>query len=365
MGATVTNGKQVGALKTASGKIGYLLFEGTYDKRGDSREPHWECMALGYIEDVLVRIFEIAAVCEGGSLQGPSGTILPESYIAGWLKELESPFEMHDCKGTLEISKEWMATLPETDVYGEEKDLRGLFISTLRNEGHFSVADVLSTGKLEASLVNDFDVLRSLYFSNRRHVSPRRFVRTSRLHAFQNPSYGYKPAKTGGKKQVHPTMLGVGTGMDANVLVAQPDGTFRCKGRSYSLVADYVRGFGATEFKSPGSYRVAIKDYRRQTQELEAAPESIRISLVEGFENQDPRYSYTRDRVKGLVASLGKVDDVNPETTLEEVRLKAAETGESLLYHLTQSEKQVWTLPKCMTVQPDIQVDLFKDLMTA
>ncbi len=91
MGATVTVGKKVAAFKANNGKVGYVLFEETYEKNCYPHTPHWSCVGLGYLDDVMTRIFARASSCEGGSLQGRGGYITPEGYISGWLNELAEP----------------------------------------------------------------------------------------------------------------------------------------------------------------------------------------------------------------------------------------------------------------------------------
>ncbi|AXW10006.1 hypothetical protein CJO90_05710 [Ralstonia solanacearum] len=96
MGATVLVDLKTAALRRPDGSIIYFLFENTYEKNLYPHEPRWSCVAIGSYEQVLLRIFQGAAACEGGSLQGRGCGLLPETFILRWQRALRAPLTMPD-----------------------------------------------------------------------------------------------------------------------------------------------------------------------------------------------------------------------------------------------------------------------------
>ena len=115
MGATVTTGKLAAAFQAPSGQNIYILFEETYEKNCTPHNPHWSCILFGDLSAAVERIFGHASACEGGMLQGRGGSITPEGYIRGWLKELASPVVFPKETVALKIGKQGLcAAIPET-----------------------------------------------------------------------------------------------------------------------------------------------------------------------------------------------------------------------------------------------------------
>ena len=111
MGATVTTGKLAAAFQAPSGQNIYILFEETYEKNCTPHTPHWSCILFGNLSAAVERIFGHASGCEGGMLQGRGGSITPEGYIRGWLKELASPVAFPKETVALKIGEKVCTTL--------------------------------------------------------------------------------------------------------------------------------------------------------------------------------------------------------------------------------------------------------------
>lgn len=114
MGSAVSTGKLIGAFRRNDGQPCYVMFEQTYEKNCHPHTPSWSARAIGGVETMLQAFFASAASCEGGMLQGPGGRIItPESYLAGWLKEMANPVSMRDLWFGLKVSDSWSATLTQ------------------------------------------------------------------------------------------------------------------------------------------------------------------------------------------------------------------------------------------------------------
>lgn len=95
MGATVTVDKRVYAFRSGE-KVIYVLFESTYEKNCWPHQAHWSCIAIGYLDQVLRRIYSAVHATIGGNLQGRNGWISPTNYLKGWMAALANPCVMPD-----------------------------------------------------------------------------------------------------------------------------------------------------------------------------------------------------------------------------------------------------------------------------
>lgn len=333
MGATVTCGKQVAAFTTPRGQIGYVLFEQTYEKNCYPHDPRWSCVGMGYIDEVLDRIFKMASSCEGGILQNRSGHITPEGYIAGWLTELASPKAMQDVRGTLAFGTNFSATIPESQ--------RDTVLEVLEQDGYPEVRQALLADGFEVSLHAYFDVLRSIY--GKRAIGAWRFIADVARNGTECPELGYCPDKKPAPQGRVPRMLLLDRD---NLLVEQPDGTFRSEGWAYSVVGSFVANYAATERAYPGSYRSAIKYYRTVAAKALPAPDSAVIEFSIAF--IDPGETYARESLAQFAKELGQ-----PSTefimTLGQIKtLKKEDTY--LLYRLSGLRSLVWTVDESPAV---------------
>jgi hypothetical protein len=335
MGATVTVGKKVAAFKTPSGKTGYVLFENTYEKNCHPHSPHWSCVGIGYLEDVLARIFACGSSCEGGGLQGRGGYITPEGYIAGWLTELAMPTEMLEFKSKLAFGENFYATIPES--------LRDRVLVGLREEGLDHVATALCGEGYEASLHDDIEVLRAIYVKHRNELGPWRFIGRFSVDMLTynrvREDLGYQPVKDKGFTPQIPQMVEV---YNERMAVRQTDGTYRVPGPSYWITSQYIQDFTATELAHPGTYRKAFKVFREA---VKAAPKAAGdTEIVVTMKGLADDQKYRRELVQRVATCLGKTT-TEFTTTLDE--------DNHLMYNLTGLESLVW-LPK-LTPEASIQ----------
>lgn len=340
MGATVTVDKKVAALVTPSGKIGYVLFEQTYEKNCYPHHPHWSCVALGYLEEVMKRIFSSAASCEGGSLQGRGGYIRPEGYIEGWMKEMAMPSLMPDIRKTMVFGNSLSSQIPLLDFY-DKKEIKPIVLGDLRNDGFGHVADQLENGEFEASLVEHFDILRSIYTIHPRDFGAWRFVTPPSSVVYSSTPadhLGYARAAAKGANLTIPDMKVLPYG--ERLLVQQPDGTYRCTGGAWCVVQDFIRDYARCEIMQPGSFKKAIRSIREAAKA--AAPVDGTVTVELSTRSIPPDRKYYIEQIQDLGQAMGARTPTDFTTTFDAVQAKGQELGVDLLYKLCYCEQLIW-----------------------
>lgn len=356
MGATVTVAKRVAAFKTADGTPIYVLFESTYEKNVCPHTPHWWCCGAGTIEEVMERIFLAAASCEGGSLQGVSGHIKPEGYIAGWLKELEAPVQMPNLTNTLAFGTRLGSTIPERDFY-DRRSLRDLVLNDLRADGFADIAKAIDEGGYTANLHDDFDVLRSIYIRHKDEIGIGRFIKMPgqvEYHPVPAPELAYQPVE---KKHVPfepPEVLNLG--FQDRLLVKQADGSYRCARHSCDVVSDFVSGYWTLELQYPGTFRKALRKLREAIKEATPATGKVTVEVTPA--NINPEHTYSIEQLQRLANLLGK-PSTEFTVSWEEAAAKEQELGgkEPILYLLCYCDELVWRVEE----QSQAQAALFAE----
>ena len=183
MGATITMGKIAAAFEANDGITYYALFEKTYEKNCYPHTPEWSCWALGTIAQVLRRVLIGACSCESGMLRGRSADILPENYIAAWLKELSEPVQFNDRTLQLKLSDGFRASIP-----GEQANW---VRSVLLKNGHQKIADQLQQGdSVELSLYGFAKEITEIYDGD--HIGPWRIMPNQPYEGQRNADLGYR-----------------------------------------------------------------------------------------------------------------------------------------------------------------------------
>ncbi len=352
MGATVTVGKKVGAFIASNGKTGYVLFEETYEKNCYPHTPNWSCVGMGYIEDVMSRIFGMASSCEGGGLQGKGGYITPEGYISGWLSELAEPMAMSNIKKTLAFGDNFYATIPES--------LRAKVLQGLEDEGLVEQAGALRAQGFEASLYDDLEVLRAIYVKHRNELGPWRFIdRSTVAFLMYNPirkELGYAPAKNTTYKPAFAQMFSI---YEDRVAMQCSDGKFRMSGERYSVTAHYIEQYAATEIAYPGTYRKSIKAFREAVKAAPKASDETKVYVT--MDGLEPSEKYRRELIQDAAVALGK-SETDFVVNLSDLR-SASNNQNHLLYRITSLSVLVWE-PQITSI-PSKQETLFDDLAMA
>lgn len=350
MGATVTVGKKVAAFKSRAGKTGYVLFEQTYEKNCYPHHPNWSCVGIGYLEDVITRIFEMASSCEGGGLQGRGGYITPESYVAGWMAEMASPLEMPNFKNKVAFGENFNAAIPDT--------LREQVLKALEEEGFNDEAKALRAGGFEAALYDDLDVLCAIYVKHRKELGPWRFIDrfqvTNMMCGRICNELGYTPGKGRPYLASVPKMFEVDTD---RLAVEQSDGVFRVTGASYYCTAKFIEGYGLTELAHPGSFRKSCKAFREAVKTAPKAGDDTVIEVSMSGLREDQRYY--RGLVQKVAEALGKTT-TEFDATLTELR-RVADSDNRLMYNVTSLDTLVWK-PK-LAFTPIQQESLFGEMV--
>jgi hypothetical protein len=261
MGATVTTSRRVGAFVSPAGKNVYVLFEETYEANVYPHTPHWSCIGIGDINEVIRRIFAKGASCEGGSLQNRSGHLTPAVYIRSWLEELEAPIEMtRDFQIALKIGTGMYAT-----VKSDEMDKASEVLTAL---GRIDILTPLLAGETFTLMFQkDSAVVLALYGLNggkSQLPSPWRIVQSHHMpgpEMDRNARLGYfpKPAPRETPMSADPVVYRVGAD---DCFVLQQDGSLRPAGWAYNLVGGFIEDFWEVEIRVPGSFARRIKAFR-------------------------------------------------------------------------------------------------------
>lgn len=256
MGSTISTKKMVAAFMDSNGQPVYAMYEQTYESNCYPREPRWSARALGSLASTMRMIFDSAAVCEGGMLKGPGGRdVLPETYIAAWLKELATPVELRDSLVTVKVGDRMMDGIPQ-DVWEETK-------AKLMSLGFEAVALALDDGvEFSLSIRTDSELLCALYDGDLR-IGAWRIMDTWNVPvgSLPRPELGYSPTKAKTHKMDSPKFLKLHEQF-GQMLIHDQDNMWSCNGYGYDYVAQFVRDMWRDELVEPGSYRSRIKHYR-------------------------------------------------------------------------------------------------------
>lgn len=205
-------------------------------------------------------------------LQGSNGRyITPESYIAGWLKELESPVEYADRDITLELGQAWDAPVTQEKFSAVSAKLLAM--------GRDDVVAELEQGhKLQLALHAECEILSAIFDGE--VLAPWRIIRGHSVPSMgmREPALGYSPRKANALQLDLPRFMRISE-KSASLLIQDADGGWRHEGWDFNYMSAYVKGLWATELAEPGSYRSRIKAYREA---MNAAPQlpSSGVSIV-------------------------------------------------------------------------------------
>lgn len=291
MGATVSTGKLVGAFQGSNGTTTYVLFEETFEKNCYPHSPKWSARAIGDLNAALRVIFLSGSSCEGGMLKGAGGRdITPEGYIAGWMKEMESPVEMTDRAFELTVGDSWQSPIAISDFERVKAKLVAI--------GANKIAATLEMGETaQASLYADSEALSAIYDGI--EIGAWRIIQSydTPLHGTRNPNLGYKPAKAKAYALNVPRFMKIRADFDHH-LIQGADGIWRCEGAGYSYVSSYVANLWQDELRNPGSYRNRIKTYRDAIKHASVAPAQSTKIVVDTMADLD---QWQRDSVERII----------------------------------------------------------------
>ncbi len=334
MSSTITTAKRVGAILTNTGRIGYALFEQTYESNVSPVEPRWCCICVGYIETVLTRIFGLASHCEGGMLRSRHGRISPESYIKSWLSELQAPKRMHDRETHLEFSDRWSSPLPL-----QKKDE---VLAAFDKVGLGSLKDVVIERGITVSLERDFALLDALYGGI--GIGAWKYMGHSLSEYLGNAEeLGYKPERKAAPKGEPEVFVRVG---QEALLQRQKDRTFKSVGWDYEVIGAFIEGYARLEIQYPGSYARAIRAFRAACQRANPVPADatarIRLSEIHAC--------YGRTLAQRLATRLG-LDAQDMRVCLADVRA-LGEGASDAQYCLLNTREARWTISHASEESP-------------
>lgn len=271
MGSTVSTNKLAAAFKTTSGKTMYVLFEETYESNCYPRTQRWGSYVIGELPAVMRHIFRAAASCEGGMLKGAGGRdIMPESYVAGWMKELENPVEIADRKFELYAVNNYMAPIPTESLHWAK--------AAMVNVGREADAVKLENGEhLIVSLYDDAELLAAIYDGI--HFGANRIIKSASeyLHSPRNPSLGYAPAKSKVVSINTPRFMRVREGHSH---IAKQDAYGYWRGdASHCFMNSFITNLWKSELTEPLTYRGKMKAMREAIKNAEVMPSNAKLVI--------------------------------------------------------------------------------------
>lgn len=294
MGSTVSTGKLVGAFRASNGQPCYVMFEQTYSKNCHPHTPRWGAQVIGDLESILKTIFASAASCEGGMLQGTGGRhISPETYIAGWLKELGNPVSMADREIELKVADSYQSPIAQGDFERVKAQVLAL--------GAQDTVSALEAGEtVVVSLHRDSEILSAIY--DGRHAGAWRVIpaHDTPTNGIRDAALGYNPQKSKTFEVAVPGFKKIHEG-DSNILVQGTDGDWNCAGWAYSIIGDYVTGLWQAEMSEPGSYRARVKAYRSAVEGAPCIPDrGVKVVV----DTSVPLKNYEQSNVEGTLKKV-------------------------------------------------------------
>lgn len=334
MSSTVTTGRCAGAFRAPSGEIVYVLFEQTYETNCSPHTPHWCCVGIGEIRDVMQRIFLFASDCEGGMLRNRSGRLAPENYLRSWMRELVHPYLMPDFGRDLVLGTGFYNTVQQEEMAKAR--------SALERIRRGDIADRLEKGEeIPVQLHQDAEIVIALYGPNAELLPPWLFIRNRPIwaEADRRPGLGFKPSPGAApaSRFTLPVVRAVG---EEKRLIEQPDGSFQYAGCAYSIVSDFVENLWEEGLRSPKTCYQRIGAYRDVVRQAPTVDlESIRVIV------DTTRLLESKHGRSGVELFLERYPVTKMETGFE-----VTPTSENLyhLSHLSPSEVR-WLIP---TAQP-------------
>ena len=284
----VTSGKLAAAFRH-KGELTYLLFERAYVDFPN--ELAWSCIGLGAIDEVMERIFALAAECELGRRRSPRGRITPEHYFSGWLKELANPVAMPNVTITL---RDW-GFASTWNHYTIPKELSGA--------GYGAVARRLRSGeRVSKSLHPNARLFRLLYGTHGVRMSSLMFERGyAPVGTGRDESLGYRPRKRRSFAVSVPDCRQLRKravyGQGPVYVVQDEAGAWRCHGEADAAVANFVTGLWRSELAEPGSFRKRISAFRERLTVSPPVPEG---TLVRVDQTMRPRGFYDKEHIQAM-----------------------------------------------------------------
>lgn len=268
MSSTISTGKLAAAFTSAKGNPFYVLFEESYESNVSPKTPGWSCVAFGDLQNAMKRIFQSASACEGGMLRYRGGRVLPENYIASWLRELGHPVAMRDYVVDLSVSDSFYSTWSHNAFQERKAGLLELKMDDI-------VSKLESGEKVKLPLHENAELLAELVKSH--GVSHWRLINHADTSALpvQDGHLIYLPKPAKYAAPVVPEAMRLD---EDNYLLQNDDGTWRGAGWAYSIVGQYiVNEVLSAELERPGCYKSMIKAMRDK---LESSPKLDRDMTV-------------------------------------------------------------------------------------
>lgn len=267
MSANHSHGKRIAAMMAADGIIYYVGIEKIASST-DPKKANWRAVFSGTYEAVVKAIFRKASLCVTGMQKGASSShILPENYIAGWMRELANPLVIN-ADEVVVLHPDMAVILERLDQIADESatslaaTLRAGAIVRLSLRDHF--AFIVRLGVIESPLpVHGFTFYMDT-LQNRRNPELGREFKAA------------KPANDLEGSYLRCSVDGLST-----ILELGDDHRWRNIGEDSDCLREFVRTAAQRELAEPGTFRHLIKAYRVQLASAPLAPMDEAVCVVD------------------------------------------------------------------------------------
>lgn len=297
MGSTISTAKKVAAFQSAKGNTFYCLFEQTYESNVSPKTPHWSCVGFGDLQVAMERIFSAGSACEGGMLRYRGGSVLPENYIAAWLREMANPSGMADVPVELSVSGSFYSTWSEDGLQERKDALLALGMGDI-------VARLEQRERVRLSLYENAELLAELVKNH--GVSHWRLLSINSVSGISGGEshLAYAPEPVKAPMSVLPAAMRLD---ENNYLLQNEEGSWYGAGWAYSIVGDYIRNVVMpAELASPGRYKKMIKAMRDHLEAAPALAQDMTVTISKATLDRNPWWlKQVRDKFTLLPASDG------------------------------------------------------------
>lgn len=331
MGATVTTNKAVAGFHRADGTVVYVLFEETYEKNVHPHTPNWNARAIGTYDQVMLRVFQSAAACEGGSLQLRGGHTTPEAYIQRWREAFKSAVPMADRTIDLAFGGTSMySTIPDEKVADARAKLEAV--------GRHDLIERLEAGPVRLQLHADCDVIVALSCVGG-PLSLWKVIRGGPPHGFADVALTPAPRK----ETVKAPDIAAFLIDDENVVASIGGASFENLGWRYSAVGEYIVDVALPlELRCDGASRKLISAFRKLAYAAPKLPEQTQITIVPS--NAD--HCYYRENAEKLAVKLGIAASAKEVPESYQVTFGRVQEAEEVYLLTTLQQAQVtWSIP--------------------
>jgi hypothetical protein len=337
MGSTVFVQAKVWSFPTQNGRTGYVWAENTYEKKEGPKHASWCVMGLGYRQQMINRIFALAASIPGGMLIVNRSSA--RSFITAMLAQLETPQQLTSTKMVLRnSSKGWYELVNDQN--------RAAVRALLHDHGKDALAEAIKTSLeeggepyYEIDLATDLDLaiaLTSRQGGEEQIASPWQIVRS--VPRDSHPATTHTDSAPPYRGAVDLTLHGLGVETAFPLRLCLLDGQPVHVGCDYMVEQALIKKCAEKEMTHPGYYKTVLGEYQKLSKAtLPPMPETT----VFDVDATRVKWQGARDIAEKISESIHGMKSATFSLSLKEAQSAAeaakAAGDQSRLYHLSST----------------------------